>query len=401
MLIPTARTVAVEELAESVAAETLSVGDSRIIEFLSHLSERWMSDAVRRTRPELASLGFFLRRKSLESMVDEMRNERINLRRPLGSVLHFAPANVETLFMYSLALSAICGNSNIVRISERSGPTAEAIIAEIRNALSDNGGSGFPGQAIVAYPHDDDITARLSGTCDLRVVWGGDGAVTDIRRFPLRPRARDLTFPDRASLAVIDVASYLSARPAVRHRMASGLYNDIFWFDQAACGSPRVLYWLGAPDAAADARDDLMARLKSEVARRSPEIDTAMAIEKRVSAYGLVADGHASAVAFEGNALAYLHLTRPSYIPRGWLGAGVLPMNRIDALSDLRSVLTSHEQTLAYFGVAADELESLCALLDPGAVDRIVPIGQALTFDRYWDGYDLLSEFTRTTAFVA
>jgi hypothetical protein len=28
-------------------------------------------------------------------------------------------------------------------------------------------------------------------------------------------------------------------------------------------------------------------------------------------------------------------------------------------------------------------------------VDRIVPVGQALQFQRFWDGYDLLQELTR------
>jgi hypothetical protein len=28
-------------------------------------------------------------------------------------------------------------------------------------------------------------------------------------------------------------------------------------------------------------------------------------------------------------------------------------------------------------------------------VDRIVPFGEALTFGRFWDGYDLLAELTR------
>ena len=30
----------------------------------------------------------------------------------------------------------------------------------------------------------------------------------------------------------------------------------------------------------------------------------------------------------------------------------------------------------------------------PG-IDRIVPMGKALTFNRYWDGYDLLAEMIR------
>ena len=31
-----------------------------------------------------------------------------------------------------------------------------------------------------------------------------------------------------------------------------------------------------------------------------------------------------------------------------------------------------------------------------GAIDRIVPFGQALAFDRFWDGFDIIASLTRT-----
>jgi len=34
-------------------------------------------------------------------------------------------------------------------------------------------------------------------------------------------------------------------------------------------------------------------------------------------------------------------------------------------------------------------------LLNGRGIDRIVPLGKALTFNRYWDGYDLLAEMIR------
>jgi hypothetical protein len=40
---------------------------------------------------------------------------------------------------------------------------------------------------------------------------------------------------------------------------------------------------------------------------------------------------------------------------------------------------------------------SFARSLNGSGIDRIVPIGQALAFGRFWDGYDLLAEFTRST----
>src|SRR5215510_7315433 len=47
--------------------------------------------------PELASLGFFLRRSEVERQLSRLDG----LRRPYGVVFHVPPANVDTVFVYS------------------------------------------------------------------------------------------------------------------------------------------------------------------------------------------------------------------------------------------------------------------------------------------------------------
>lgn len=58
------------------------------------------------------------------------------------------------------------------------------------------------------YNHDEEITAALSELCDVRVIWGGDETVRRLRAFPLSPGAKELTFPDRHSFAVISSEAY-------------------------------------------------------------------------------------------------------------------------------------------------------------------------------------------------
>ena len=136
---------------------------------------------------------------------------------------------------------------------------------------------------MVTYGRDDAITAALSAAADLRVIWGGDPSVTEIRRHPLAPHARDLTFPDRSSFTVVAAAGWFAASEADRDTAALGLYNDAYWFDQAACASPRTLYWVGTPAQSEAARDDLLVRLRAVLAGKQPEVDAAMAVEKRVA----------------------------------------------------------------------------------------------------------------------
>ena len=49
-----------------------------------------------------------------------------------------------------------------------------------------------------------DINDYLSSMCDLRVIWGGDETIRNLRMSPLPARATEIVFADRYSLAVID-----------------------------------------------------------------------------------------------------------------------------------------------------------------------------------------------------
>ncbi|MBN6057005.1 hypothetical protein JYK22_34090 [Nonomuraea sp. RK-328] len=238
-------------------------------------------------------------------------------------------------------------------------------------------------------------TAVLSAACDLRVIWGGDRTVNEIRRHPLAAHARDLTFPDRSSFAVIRARAWLEAAPATRETVADGFAVDAYWFDQAACSSPGTVFWVGPPTECDVARDGFAACLAEAVARRGWTVDTAMAVEKRVAAYGLAADGLANAVEFHGNALAQVVLTTPGAAPRRWLGTGTFAHARLGSLDELADVVRRKDQTLTHFGFDREELAELARTLGGRGVDRIVPIGNALGFHRVWDGVDLPAEFSR------
>ena len=67
----------------------------------------------------------------------------------------------------------------------------------------------------------------------------------------------------------------------------------------------------------------------------------------------------------------------------------------ISDLSELPSLFGEKDQTLTHFGLAKEQLLELAESLGGRGIDRIVPIGQALDFGRYWDGLDLFQSFTR------
>jgi hypothetical protein len=395
---PAGPAVSPERLLAEMAADPvdgpLAVGDERIVDFLTRFARKLLAPATARRFPELASLGFFLRRGEIGKIVTRARGEG-SLKFPRGLVFHVPPANVDTIFVYSWALSALAGNRNVVRISPRSAGAAEAVVEALNSALSEAHPVVAQTQRMVTYDRDDAVTAAFSDACDLRVIWGGDRSVTEVRKQPLRPHARDLTFPDRASFAVMSVAGWEAASESERRDAAVGFYNDSYWFDQAACASPRALFWVGDSTAAARGREEFLSLLATVLAEKAHITEPAMAVQKRVSAYGVAAEGAVRSIHFEGNAVATIELVNATDVPREWLGAGTFPLATVSTLADLAPIVLRKDQTLSVFGFAREELVTFAQTLAGRGIDRIVPFGSALTFAAEWDGYDLLNEFTR------
>lgn len=397
MRLPAGGAASVADLLAPAEAEPLAVGDPRMVDFLAAVANRLLAPALARRHPELGSLGFFLRRRELLGAVERLHSTLgpDTLVFPRGRVFHVPPANVDTIFVYSWALSALAGNTNVVRVSPRSATAADAVLKVLNVSLAEADPVVARTQLMVTYGHDDAVTAQLSATSDLRVLWGGDRAVENLRRHPLAPAARDLTFPDRSSFAMLSVPGWAAASAQRRRDAANAFANDAYWFDQAACASPRTVFLVGAAEQAEEVRAEFVALLDDVVRERGWDVDAAMAVEKRVGAYGLAADGGVRRMVFHRNALATLELADVSATPRHWLGAGTFPFVTVPDLTELVPFVRRRDQTLTHFGFARDELTALARSLGGRGVDRIVPFGAALTFAPVWDGHDLLREFVR------
>lgn len=61
----------------------------------------------------------------------------------------------------------------------------------------------------------------------------------------------------------------------------------------------------------------------------------------------------------------------------------------------LSELFAAQDQTIAYWGFAREALAAWVGRLPDRAIDRIVPLGQALRFADRWDGHDLLLAFSR------
>ena len=50
---------------------------------------------------------------------------------------------------------------------------------------------------------------------------------------------------------------------------------------------------------------------------------------------------------------------------------------------------------MTYFGFTIVELKKFISNARPLGIDRVVPVGRGLEFDRIWDGYDLIRSLSK------
>ena len=352
-----------------------------------------------RAQPELVALAFFLRRAAVARLGEDFAalERATRLRAPLGLAFHVAPPNVDTVFAYSLLLAMLAGNRNAVRLSRNAGPEALLLVDLIGEVLDRPEYAPLRDEtAIVSYGHEVEPTAAASRAADVRVIWGGDETVATIRAVPLRPGAREVTFPDRVSFAAVDAGGYARASADERRAAARGLFNDAYPFDQRGCSSPRMGVIVGGATAARDTADALFADLAAEISERRYELDTSAVLAKETFAYGAVVDRPVDELVRMGNELTVLRLAALDGFDRTHPGAGLFFAAGVDDLGALAGFVTSKDQTLSAFGFPPGDLERFAGALGARGLDRIVPFGEALAFSRYWDGHDMLADLTRT-----
>lgn len=364
---------------------------------LARMSSAILADPVLRQDPASVAVAYWLRRSQLTRLADayarRAESEPDIVRVPVGRVLHLAPSNVDTLFIYSWAIAYLCGNASVVRLSQESGIVVQALLGAIE-AVASADAELRETNRFLTYGHDDTVTAALSAWCAHRVIWGGDETVAAIRPLPLPSHASERVFGSKYSFAVIDAAAYGDASPEVRAKLASGFFNDLFWFDQMACSSPQVVFWVGTTDVAERAAAEFERGLQTEVERRQFAPPMSSAVHRRAYAFGVAASREARVV-LEHPGFVGVHLRDPAVLDKEVCGGGLVRHVPVTQVSEVLAFVGEGDQTLTHWGLRGEALQALGAEAGARGLDRIVPIGEALAFDTVWDGFDLVDDMLR------
>jgi hypothetical protein len=402
-LVPHVRAVEIEEVLRNVREAPRSQAgpfDPARIGFSDAVSRAIFSRPSSRAFPEMLAVAFWLRRAAVTRLAERFAalESAGALRAPRGLAFHVPPTNVDTLFVYSLMASFLVGNLNVVRVS-RDRPTEQVTLLcdVLRSVLTEERFAAFREElAVISYGHEPEPTEAVSAAADVRLLWGGDETVGRMRAVPTGLAAQDLTFGDRFSFAALRPGAVLGIDQESRHRLAEQLFNDSYWFDQLGCASPRLLVWVGDGAEVDAAREILFTELAQVIAEKGYTLEPSTAIAKLTYTYGALIDRPVGGVRQAGNELVVLTLETLAGFDRTHPGAGLFFEARVEALSDLLGFVERKDQTLTTHGFSSQELTEFARSLNGRGIDRIVPLGDALSFGSLWDGYDLLADLTRT-----
>lgn len=370
--------------------------DERAVDLLSAISKRLLSDPDARRIPQYVALGFWLRRAAITRLQDRFgEDEDCVVIAPRGIALHLPPTNVDTLFVYSWAISVLAGNCNVVRLPSTMSPDTQWLVELVRSEIEAKGQSDR--HLFLHYDVGSALERSLAGHADLRMIWGGDAKVLQANTVPIRPDGLSIGFPDRRSFAIIVSDHYRATDGPTRDQLVQNFFNDLYWFDQMGCGSPRILFWLGEPD---ELRADFFDRLDSLAQARGVDVPLGVVIAKLNEGMSLLAQDHAVEFLHRSNWLDLVQLKEDGPKPVSSQGGGFLAYRTVATLEELVGFVDRRTQTITHFGLGETQLRALATRLAGRGAYSIVPIGDALKFDPDWDGVRLFSHMTRVVRFA-
>ncbi len=376
----------VESSIENVAV--LPIFSEEAISFLGCISKNIFACKGAQKYSDVVTFGFWCRKASLYNLRESYADMTNAIGR--GVIFHIAPSNVAVNFAYSCAVALLAGNASIVRLPSKKFTQVDIICQAVRQALEE-----MPMMRsyllFVRYGHEKAINDKYSVMCDMRVIWGGDNTIQNIRQSPINSRAFEIVFADRYSLALIDADKYLIQRE--KRRLAQDFYNDTYLTDQNACTSPCILVWLG--NRVGEAQSSFWENLYQYIENKY-ELRPIQSVDKLVALYRMSITEDCSLIKTKDNLITRIQVNKLSKKLMNYkMNSGFFMEYQAKKIEEIIPLCDTRCQTIAYYGVEVGELKKIMGEKRPRGVDRIVPIGRTMDFDLIWDGYDLIHCMSR------
>lgn len=378
-----------EELSEFIfnikSCKKLNPFDPFIVKIVDEISKAF----VKSKQKELVSLGYFFRKSNLEAYKKSFSSHLVRM--PVGIVFHIVPSNVDFLFLYSSMLSMLVGNVNVVRLSSRTDNSLVKAAFNIMNEIFAK--HNYLGFKVITYDRsNEEATKELSLACNMRLVWGNDQTIDNIRKFPIKSHTKELCFYDRFSFSIVDCCEFADLSGTKKKDLIEKYYTDLYTLEQNACSSPKLIIWLG---------DNLCDRFEfyNLLSKKAEEykIQDWNIVNKDLKMNLDAADGNVKSCKRFNSKLTVATINSLEDFDRNGGNCGYLYEYLCDDYGKVFSFIegSNKDQTITYFGIDDDFKNNVVDCSKESSLSRIVPVGEALNFSYIWDGHNLLEEFSK------
>lgn len=358
----------------------------KAVTFLNAVSAKLLKTG--KAYSDVVTFAFWCRKAAL--LTEKAKYDTNELRLGRGIAFHSTPSNVPVNCAFSFAAGLLAGNPNIVRLPAKPYAQVDLICAAVKEAL-DEQPEMKPYVVFVKFPPVQEIADYFSSLCATRIVWGGDMTIAEMRKSPLPPRAKEITFADRHSILVLNAEAVLKTENI--DRLAQDFYNDTFFTDQNACTSPRIIVWTGKDKQAA--KDKFWTAVHKLVADKYT-LAPVQAVGKLAALYRAAADREVRLEPCADNFIYRVKVEKlDDKLPDLKYNSGFFFEYDAENLTEIVPVCTNKCQTMTYYGLDKDDIADFIRSAAPQGVDRAVPMGKSMDFTLVWDGYDLIREFSR------
>lgn len=364
-----------------------------VCNFLSDFSAELLKDTRYRNFPDAATVGFFSRKGNIHRLKKNFADG--NLRLGKGLAFHITPSNIPVQFMFSYFFGLLAGNANIVRVASKNFPQVDFLCDVLNKILSKPEHKKIREMtAIVRYDRASDWTKIFSSKCHVRLIWGGDATIENIRKIPIPPRSNELVFADRYSLAILNETAVENLNETELNRLAQNFYNDTYLVDQNACSSSQLILWKSS--ASFSGREKFWAAVE-KIVHEKYDFPPIKATSKYTNFCQNAIDYPKTEKLFKHDNFLYrVNVTAPFVGIENLRGKfGLFYENNFTSWEDWREIVNEKFQTLTYFGFEPKELAAEVAKNNWLGIDRIVPVGRALDIGVFWDGYNLIGQMSR------
>jgi hypothetical protein len=245
-----------------------------------------------------------------------------------------------------------------------------------------------------------DLHESMAQTVDGAIIWGGEEAVTQVRRLQFPHWARILVFGPRVSAGAMDAATW--GDRVERASWCRRIARDVWQFDQQACSSPQTLFLeRGEGCDPSEFVEDLREAFDEEN-RHHPrqQIEPGMTSAISLVRASWLLESEKNRALFPASPDWTILLGENADMPKPTQGRTLTVL----VVDDLLKAISKFDGTLQTLGLGVadpEREEAIAKLAGRSGVDRIVKLGRMHVFSSPWDGTELIRPMVRLVRHVA